>query len=188
MAGPGEYPPDATEGVVRLEDLPAPKVVRRSRNCGKRPCPSCGHGAYRNRTQTRTLHDVGDPVSERPREIRLTVSQHHCTRCGRYFLADSLDLAPPGSHYTNRVIAKAVRLVAEDGRQRDGDQHRLDDKSAGTGPHLRLLPSGRRARMRSRGSAVSRPSMIADPPPHGQSRCGGPRRSRRPRRRTGRTR
>lgn len=115
MAGPGEYLPDTTEGVVRLEDLPAPKLLRRSRNYGKRPCPSCGHGAYRNRTQTRTLHDLGEAVSERPREIKLTVSQHHCTRCGKYFLADSLDLAPPGSHYTNRVVAKAVRLVAEDG-------------------------------------------------------------------------
>ena len=115
MPGPGEYVPDATEGVARVEDLPKSKVVRRSRDYRKRPCPSCGHRAYRNRTQTRTLHDMGDPVSERPRQIRLTVSQHHCTRCGKYFLADSLDLAPPGSHYTNRVVAKAVRLVAEDG-------------------------------------------------------------------------
>ncbi len=115
MGGPGEYLPDVTEGVVRVEDLPRPKLVRRSRNYGKRPCPSCGHGAYRNRTQTRTLRDVGDPVSERPRDILLTVSQHHCTRCGKYFLADASDLAPPGSRYTNRVVAKAVRLVVEDG-------------------------------------------------------------------------
>jgi hypothetical protein len=115
MSGPGEYVPDATEGVARVEDLPKPKVVRRSRDRSKLRCPECGHKAYRNRRQSRTLRDVGDPVSERPREIVLTVSQHHCTRCDRYFLADTSDLAPPGSHYTNRVVAKAVRLVAEDG-------------------------------------------------------------------------
>ena len=115
MSGPGEYLPDATEGVIRVEDLPKPKVVRRSRDHRKVRCPECGHKAYRNRRQTRTLRDVGDPVSERPRDIVLTVSQHRCTRCDRYFLADTSDLAPPGSRYTNRVIAKAVRLVVEDG-------------------------------------------------------------------------
>jgi hypothetical protein len=115
MPGPGEYLPDSTEGVVRVEDLPEPKVVRRSRDYARRPCPDCGHKAYRNRRQSRMLHDVGDPVSERPREILLVVSQHRCSRCGNYFLADTSDLAPPGSHYTNRVVAKAVRLVVEDG-------------------------------------------------------------------------
>lgn len=34
---------------------------------------------YRNRTIKRTLHDVGDAVSERPRQIHLTYSQHYCT-------------------------------------------------------------------------------------------------------------
>jgi transposase len=115
MAGPGEYLPDATEGVIRVEDLPKPKVVRRSRDHRKLRCPECGHKAYRNRRQSRTLRDVGDPVSERPRDIMLTVSQHHCTRCDRYFLADTSDIAPPGSRYTCRVIAMAVRLVVEDG-------------------------------------------------------------------------
>ena len=36
-------------------------------------------------------------------------------KCNIYFNADMLDLAPPKSHYTQRVIALAVRLVVEDG-------------------------------------------------------------------------
>jgi transposase-like protein len=42
-------------------------------------------------------------------------SQHHCTRCRKYFNADMTDLADPGSHYTRRVTDAAVRLVIEDG-------------------------------------------------------------------------
>lgn len=115
MSGPGEYLADPTEGITRVEDLPKPKVVRRSRDYRRRPCPRCGKRAYRDRRQLRVLHDIGDLVSGRPREIRLTVSQHHCTRCGKYFLADSSDLALAGTRYTHRVIATAVRLVVEDG-------------------------------------------------------------------------
>jgi transposase len=115
MPGPGEYLADPTEGITRVEDLPKPKVVRRSRDYRRRPCPGCGKRAYRDRRQLRVLHDIGDLVSGRPREIRLTVSQHHCTRCGKYFLADSSDLALAGTRYTHRVIATAVRLVVEDG-------------------------------------------------------------------------
>ena len=36
-------------------------------------------------------------------------------RSRRRFAADLSDLAPPGSHYTHRVISLSVRLVAEDG-------------------------------------------------------------------------
>jgi len=42
----------------------------------------------------------------------------HCDRScyrHRYFNVDTSDLAPPGGHYTHRVIALAVRLVVEDG-------------------------------------------------------------------------
>jgi hypothetical protein len=63
----------------------------------------------------RTLHDVGDLVSERPRDLHLTYSQHYCCKCKRHFNADTSDLAPPKSHYTHRVIVLAVRLVVEDG-------------------------------------------------------------------------
>jgi hypothetical protein len=63
----------------------------------------------------RTLHDLGDMVSARPRDLHLTYSQHYCCKCEQYFNVDTLDLAPPKSHYTHRVIILAVRLVVEDG-------------------------------------------------------------------------
>lgn len=113
--GPGEYRPDPTEGIERVEDLPPPKLIRQSRNYQHRPCPQCGRSAYRNRTFQRSLHDVGDLVSGRPRELVLTYSQHHCSVCRKYFNADTSDLAPPGAHYTHRVMALASRTVVEDG-------------------------------------------------------------------------
>jgi hypothetical protein len=112
------YLPDATEGITRPEDLPAPRVVERSRNYASRPCPKCGGDAGRLRTAERTLHDLGDvcdgPLG-RPRDLHLTYSQHRCRGCGHYFNADMTDLAAPNGHYTHRVVAAAVAAVAEDG-------------------------------------------------------------------------
>lgn len=115
MPGPGEYRPDATEGITRVEDLPQPKIIQRSRNYRQHPCPHCGKSAYRDRRVKRVLHDLGDLVSGRPHDIHLTYSQHYCTKCKKYFNADMSDLAPPGGHYTHRVISLAVRVVVEDG-------------------------------------------------------------------------
>lgn len=115
MPGVGAYWPDASEGITRVEDLPRPKNVRQSRNFKRRPCPDCGRSAYRDRQVRRTLHDVGDLISGRPRDIHLVHSQHVCTKCRRTFNADVSDLAAPGSHYTHRVVSLAVRLVVEDG-------------------------------------------------------------------------
>ncbi len=115
MSGPGEYVADRTEGITRVEDLPKAKVVPRSRNFLRRPCPECGRSCYRHRTIQRTLHDLGNLVAQRPRDLRLTYSQHYCCKCHRYFNVDTSDLAPPNGHYTHRVIALAVRLVVEDG-------------------------------------------------------------------------
>jgi hypothetical protein len=61
------------------------------------------------------LHDVGDLVSGRPRDIELVYSQHRCTRCNKFFDADTSDYAVPKSRYTHRVVSLAVRLVVEDG-------------------------------------------------------------------------
>jgi len=115
MPGPGEYVPDVTEGITRVEDLPKAKVVKRSRNYRRRPCAKCGRSAYRLRTYVRTLHDLGDPATERPRDIKVTYSQHRCPGCNTYFNADMDDLGLPKSHYTHRVVFTAVRLVVEDG-------------------------------------------------------------------------
>ena len=115
MPGTGEYLHDTTLGIDRPDNLPKTKISVRSRNYRRRPCPRCGHSAYRDRLVRRTLHDLGNPFTGRPRDIVLLGSQHYCRRCRQYFNADSSDLTDPGSPYTRRVIELAVRLVVEDG-------------------------------------------------------------------------
>jgi hypothetical protein len=61
------------------------------------------------------LHDVGDLISGRPRDIQLTYSLHRCSRCRKSFAADMSDYAAPKAQYTHRVVSLAVRLVVEDG-------------------------------------------------------------------------
>ena len=112
---PGEYLADRTEGITRVEDLPAPLVVQRSRDYRRRLCPRCGRSCFRHGRGQRTLHDVGCLVHDWPRRLQVVYSQHYCASCDSYFNANMADLAPPGSHYTLRVIALAVRLVVEDG-------------------------------------------------------------------------
>lgn len=115
MFGPGAYLPDSTEGITKPEDLPSAKVVSRSRNFKSRPCPWCDRSCYRDRTRQRVLHDVGDLVLGRPRDLHVTYSQHYCGACRQYFNADMSEYALPKSHYTHRVVSLAVRLVVEDG-------------------------------------------------------------------------
>ena len=54
MYGPGEYVPDPTEGIVDVQDLPAPILVPYARNHDHTPCPRCGHRAYRHKAGQRT--------------------------------------------------------------------------------------------------------------------------------------
>lgn len=115
MSGPGEYLSDPTEGIIRPEDLPPAKIVPRSRNFKHDRCPRCGKRCYRHHTRTRILHDVGDLVSGRPRDIHLVYSQHRCSKCRISFNSDSSAYALPKAHYTHRVVSLAVRLVVEDG-------------------------------------------------------------------------
>lgn len=115
MPGPGRYRRDLPDGPIRREDRPSPRVIRRSRDARRRACPCCGERASRVRQARRILHDLGDPASGRPSVIHLSYSQHYCPECRRYFNTDMADLAPPGGHYTHRVIDAAVRLVVEDG-------------------------------------------------------------------------
>jgi hypothetical protein len=115
VSGPGQYLPDPTEGITNPEDLPPAKVVRRSRNFKHRPCPRCGRRCFRHGTVRRVVHDLGDLVSARPRDIHLVYSRHRCTACHKVFNADMSDYALPKAHYTHRVVSLAVRLVVEDG-------------------------------------------------------------------------
>jgi hypothetical protein len=61
------------------------------------------------------LHDLGDPRSDRPIDLVIAYSKHHCSHGGCYFSIDLSDLALPKCLYTRRVQQVAVRLVAEDG-------------------------------------------------------------------------
>jgi hypothetical protein len=115
MTGPGEYVPDVTEGITRVEDLPAPHLEHRRRNYRRRRCPRCGRSAGRYGVAQRTLHDLGDPRTGRPRDVVVTYSKHRCPGCRRCFTAAMADLALPKCHYTHRVQQTAVRLVVEDG-------------------------------------------------------------------------
>jgi hypothetical protein len=115
MSGPGEYVPDVTEGITRVEDLPKPRIEQRSRNYPARRCRFCGHRAGRYAVASRTLHDLGDADSGRPVDLVVTYSKHCCPQCGRCFSIDLSDLALPKCLYTRRVQRMAVRLVAEDG-------------------------------------------------------------------------
>src|SRR5262244_3429250 len=115
MFGPGEYRPDPSAGITAPADLPQPEIVPYSRNDIRNACPRCGHSAYRDKQSRRTLHDLGNLDVWCPRDLLVTYSQHSCTKCRKYLHADLSDLAPPGSQYTHRVMALAVRLVVEDG-------------------------------------------------------------------------
>jgi hypothetical protein len=115
MDRPGDYVPDATEGITRVEDLPPPHVERRSRNYRRHPCPRCGRSAPRCNEGKRTLHDLGNVRTGRPIDIVITYSKHRCLDCRWCFNADMSDLALPKCHYTHRVQRTAVRLVVEDG-------------------------------------------------------------------------
>src|SRR5262249_56837351 len=115
MFGPGAYRPDPSAGIMVPADLPQPEIVPYSRNDIRNACPRCGHSAYRDKPSHRTLHDLGNLDVWCPRDLLVTYSQHSCTKCRKYLSADLSDLAPPGRHYTHRVIDLAVRLVVEDG-------------------------------------------------------------------------
>jgi hypothetical protein len=124
MPGPGEYVPDATECVARIEDLPAARLRRCRRSHRSLPCPRCGRDAGRHAVAVRILHDLGDPVGGRPIDLEVTFSRHRCPACGCCFAADLSDLASPYCQYTRRVQDMAVRLVAEDGMPcRDASWH-----------------------------------------------------------------
>ena len=114
MFGPGEYVSDPTEGIVDVKDLPAPQRVPYSRNQKHTPCPRCNHLSARHTSGQRTLHDLGDVYTGRPVDLLVTYSSHYCAKCHKHFNIDLSDVAPPGSHYTHRVMEMAVRLVVED--------------------------------------------------------------------------
>jgi hypothetical protein len=94
MPGPGESRPD--RGHHPRLDLLKPNVSIRSRNYRRRPCSRRSHSSYRGRTARRSLHDLGDPLTGRPRHLVVLHARHSCSECRRYFNAAMTDLADPG--------------------------------------------------------------------------------------------
>jgi hypothetical protein len=75
MFGPGEYRPDPTEGLTRIEDLPAPQIMRRQRHAKRHRCPHCGHRASRDKPKQRFLPDLGTLRTGRPTTLQITSAQ-----------------------------------------------------------------------------------------------------------------
>lgn len=115
MYGPGRYEPDPTEGITNVKDLPAPQLVAYHRDHTQTACPRCSQLASRHKSGQRLLHDLGDLCTGHPVDLLVAYSSHYCDRCKKHFNIDLSDLAPPGAHYTHRVIDVAVRVVSEDG-------------------------------------------------------------------------
>ena len=111
----GEYVPDPTEMAKSVDDLPKPEIIRKNCNYRSRPCPQCGIKCPRHRVKERDFHDIGNPVTQRPRDVHLIFSQHYCSSCDLYFFPDFSGLVSPYSQYSKRVVDLAVRLVVEDG-------------------------------------------------------------------------
>jgi hypothetical protein len=84
-----------------------------TRDAEEAPCPRCAALAPRLCRKSRTLYDLGDPISGRPRELRLIYAYFHCS-CGAYFGSDLSDLSLPRCAYTHRVMQRAIALVVED--------------------------------------------------------------------------
>src|SRR5215813_10003174 len=106
MLGPGAYRPDPTAGMTAIADLPPPEIVPCSRYDKRQPCPRCGHSASRDQQSQRTLHALGNLDVGWPRDLVVTSAPHDCTKCQKYVYADLFALAPPGSHDTQRVLAR----------------------------------------------------------------------------------
>ena len=93
MFGPGEYVPDATEGIVDVNDLTKPIFVSEDHNDDHSPCPRCGQLAYCHQCAQRSLHDLGDLKTGRPIALLVTYASPYGSRCRKDFNVDLSDLA-----------------------------------------------------------------------------------------------
>lgn len=75
------------------------------------PCRQCARPAPRVGEAHRTAIDID---LEQAVLVQVTVSVHRCASCQRYFRVQPPFLRP-GATYTNRVVAKAVASVYQDG-------------------------------------------------------------------------
>jgi hypothetical protein len=129
MPGPGEYVPDVTEGITRVEDLPKPRIEHRSRNYPACRCGRCGRRAGRYALASRTLHDLGDPRSNRPVDLVVTYSKHHCPHCDCYF---SIETAPGAARSRQRQQRRLPAFALPPRLSHDPCSTGLDQKCSRT--------------------------------------------------------
>ena len=102
---PGLYAPDHTAGITRVEDLPTPLVVSRDTQLPPPRRPSAAAVAAATRPADASCTTWAASSTTGRVICSVGYSRHSCACCQRYFNADLSDLAPPGSHYTHRVIS-----------------------------------------------------------------------------------
>ena len=85
------------------------------------PCDRCAQPAPRVWDAHRTAIDL---ELDHPVLLAVTVSVHHCPSCQHYFRLQPPFLRPDAV-YTNRVVAKAVQSVVQDGMAMRRVPHRL---------------------------------------------------------------
>ena len=116
MPGPGEYRPDPSQGITRIEDLPKPKIRCQSRNYRRRPCPTLRPECLsRSAGATHPPRPGQSPDRSAPRtDCDLFPALLH--PLSQVFQCRHDGPGSPGSHSTKyRVVDTAVRLVIEDG-------------------------------------------------------------------------
>ena len=116
MPGPGEYRPDPTVGITRIEDLPKPKIRFQSRNYRRRPVHAADIAPTAIGSVVAPSTTWAIPFTGRPRDIDRDllpalllalpqVLQRRHGRSGR----------TPAVTILRHVVDIAVRLVVEDG-------------------------------------------------------------------------
>lgn len=88
-----------------------PEIVDLDYTAVRQPCPTCGTSCRRHGEKTRSLMDLGATA---PRILQVTYNNYHCKICRKYF-ARRLALAAPSMRYSERVRARAVAMVLDDG-------------------------------------------------------------------------
>ena len=139
---PGKDFPRINQVVVRVRQVRwSPSVA---------PCDRCSQAAKRVSDATRTAIDVD---LDHPVLLQVIVSVHCCQVCQHFFRAQPPFLRSDAT-YTNRVVAKAVASVHEDGMAVRRVAHRL-------ARDFWVRPSERMIRVWSHHLPYARPARLA---------------------------
>jgi len=108
------YHPTSEKDLELMIQNAEPIIQNIDRVCASLSCSQCHTPLPKKCTDTRKIWDFGDERKKQQVQIHLRFSRHYCPQCRKYTCVDTSDIAPPGAHYTHRVIDHAIRLVVED--------------------------------------------------------------------------